>query len=241
MVTSVRDASMDAAISEQHVQLARMLGGQSRGRVSERAMYYRKPPTGNEAGWIVIHGTNPERQAGLFQKGFVPLQQYGFVDPQSVKGPDGEIHPDPSYRSWSKLLLAPGGPAELPVDQVVSYRWYDPNVCPVPGVRFPQLEGVRITKFWCPECENTYYHKATHLGRHLRVNHHYDRAEIAAYGAEVGISFAKEVIGGRRAVEEVAYVPPSEPEPEPALPQMEFDEVRPASRRRGRVEIGENV
>lgn len=228
-----RDRANDALIAQQHQQLARMLG-QAKGKISERAMYYRKPPGGVEGGWIIVAGTNPERQQGLFMKGIVPLQRYGFVDPQSARGPDGETHPDPSYRQWAKLLLAPGGAGEFPVDQLVAYRWYDPAICPVPTARFPQLEGIQVTKFWCPECDDVYYHKATHLGRHLRIIHEYDRAEIIAYGHEAGISFAKELIGGRQAVEAVAYVMPPEPEPPEPLPVIESEDIRAASPRRGR-------
>lgn len=221
-------AGRDAMVSEEHVRLARLLGGgQGKGKVSERAMYYRKPPTGAEAGWIVVMGTNPERQANLFMKGFVPLHEYGFVDPQSYD------HPDPSYRTWAKLLLTPGGPEEMPADQVIAYRWYDPDICPVPSARFTQLKDVSITRVWCPECENVYYHKPNHLARHLRTVHSYDRAEILAVGQELGISFAKEVLTGRRAVEEVVYEVPPEPESETmAMPLVEMEDNRPRGRRR---------
>lgn len=219
----------EAAVSEQHVKLAKMLGnGQARGKISERAMYYRKPPKGNEAGWIVVNGTNPERQQGLFSKGCVPLQQYGFVDPQSVE------HEDPSYRQWAQILRAPGGPEEFPVEQLIAFRWYDPEVCPVPGVRFPQLDGVAIQRVWCPECETVYFHKPNHLARHLRVMHDYDRAEIIAVGQELGISFAKEMTNGRRGVEEIVYDAgeAAHDDDEAPAPVVAFDEARPKARRK---------
>ena len=69
------DRARDHAVSEQHVRLAQMLG-QAKGKVSERIMYYRKPASGSEAGWIVTAGTNPERQIGLYAKGFVTLERW---------------------------------------------------------------------------------------------------------------------------------------------------------------------
>lgn len=226
-------ASRDAMVSEEHVRLARMLGGgqQGRGKISERCMYYRKPPSGTEAGWIVVNGTNPERQQGLFQKGFVPLHQYHFVSPQDVD------HPDESYRTWSQILLSPGGPAEFPVDQLIAYRWYDPNVCPVPSARFPQLVGAKITRVWCEECTTVYYHRPTHLARHLRAVHGYDRADVRAYGEQYGIVFARELDGASRSIEAVSYELPPEPEMEPALPPVEFMDSRTPRGRGGRRAI----
>jgi hypothetical protein len=227
VVSSTRSQANDLIISEQHVQLARTLG-QGKGKVSERCMYYRKPPRGLEAGWVVVQGTNAERQQGLFMKGFVPLQHYGFVNPQVIEPPDPEADTAQAYRTWAPILTRPGGPEEFPVSQLIEYRWYDPRRCPVPGVRFPQLEGASLTKFWCPECETVYYHKAIHLARHLRSAHEWDRAEIGAYG--------KEAAEGRAAVEAFAYSAP-DIEPEPVLPpiQMDVEDVRAPHRgRRGR-------
>lgn len=228
-------ATRHAAISDDHVRLAKLLGGgQGRGRVSERCMYYRKPPRGTEAGWIVVNGTNTERQQGLFRKGFVPLDEYGFVDPQSID------HPDETYRTWAKILTAPGGPEEFPVDQLIAYRWYDPDVCPVPSARFPQLVGVKITRVWCEECTTVYYHKATHLARHLRAVHNYDRADVRAYGEQYGIVFSREMDGPTRSVEAVAYeLPPAPVEPEP-LPPVEFTDSRQPRGRGGRRLIGDD-
>jgi len=215
--------AVDHAVSEQHVRLAQMLG-QAKGKVSERIMYYRLAPRGRAAGWIVTGGTNPERQLLYFRKGMVPLDRYGFVNPQDVQVPDPESEQAEAYRVWSKILLSPGGPDEFPVSQIVEQRWYDPEICPVRGVRFPQLAGVHLQKFGCPECERVYFHKAVHLARHLRASHEWDRSEIARYGEEAGISFLREG-AGRGGVEEVVYVMPDEPEPEPEpAPLMEIEE-----------------
>lgn len=232
-----------AAASENYVRLARLLGGgQGRGKVSERCMYYKKPFRGTEAGWIVVNGTNAERQAGLFRKGFVPLEAYGFVSPQDVVVPPWLLDRDESflqsYRTWSTILTAPGGPDEFPVDQLVSYRWYDPDVCPVPSARFPQLVGVSITRVWCEECTTVYYHKPTHLARHLRTVHQYDRADVRAYGEQYGINFSRDLGDTKRtALEAVTYELPPEPEAEPDLPPVEFLDSRQPRGRGGRKAI----
>lgn len=231
-------AAQHAAVSDEHVRLARLLGGgQQRGKVSERCMYYRKPNRGAEANWIVVNGTNAERQQGLFQKGFVPLQQYGFVDPQAVTVPpylEEDEGRAASYRTWAKILLAPGGPDEFPVDQLISYRWYDTGICPVGPTRFPQLVGVKILRVWCEECSTVYYHKATHLARHLRTVHSYDRADVRAYGEQYGITFAREVDGPKRTIEAVTYELPPTPEEDPPLPPVDFLDSRAPRGRGGR-------
>lgn len=236
-------AAQHAAVSGEYQRLAKLLGnGQGKGKVSERCMYYKKPPRGAEAGWIVINGTNMERQQGLFQKGFVALHQFGFVDPQAITPPDAEMYEDEgkaaAYRTWAKILLAPGGPDEFPAEQLVAYRWYDQTVCPVPTARFPQLVGVKITRVWCEECTTVYYHKPTHLARHLRTVHHYDRADVRAYGEQYGINFARDLDGPRRTVDAVAYEMPPEPEPEePYVSPVEFTDSRAPRGRGGRKVI----
>lgn len=238
-------AARAAGIAEEHVRLARVLGqGQSRGKVSERCIYYRKPPRGVEAGWIVVNGTNPERQAGLFQKGFAPLHEYGLVSPQDVPIPyhmqDREESVLQAYRTWSTILLAPGGSEEFPVEQLISYRWYDPEVCPVPTARFPQLVGAQINRIWCEECSTVYYHKATHLARHLRTVHRYDRADVRNYGEQYGINFARDMGDVKRSTGPITYELPPEAAPSPDesfQPAIEFTDSRTPRGRGGRKVI----
>lgn len=235
-------AAQHAAISEEHVRLAKLLGGgQGRGKVSERCMYYRRPPGGVESGWIVVNGTNPERQQGLFQKGFVPLHEYGFVDPQGVADRLGVSKDEQApYCMWSKILESPGGPEEFPVEQLIAYRWYDPEVCPVPRARFPQLVGAKITRVWCEECSTIYYHKPTHLARHLRSVHHYDRADVRAYGEQYGITFSRDLDAPRRGAEAISYeMPPAPDDALPLLPPVEFEDSRSPRGRGGRKAIAD--
>lgn len=211
------------------------LAGQllTQGRRSERVIYWRKPNKGLEASWITTGGTNMERQLQFLQRGFVPLTQYGEVGfKRRADDPDG---PFERYGQWGPILTHPQGPREFPVDQIVAYRWYDPAFCPVPGVRFPQMVGVKIVEFDCPECNNARFHKATHLARHLRVTHGYDRAELVALGQELGLSFAKEIARGGT-VERIYTIDETDLPPVDAVEQgglPDIEKITLAPRRRG--------
>lgn len=167
----------------------------------------------NKKGWITWGDTQASKQLDKIRKGSVPLPQYGRI-----------TH---SEDIWGPILRHPDGPAEFPVEQVLAYRWYDrrrlPDIRPIiqvgreeqrqgaqPAViRFPQLVGVKITEYPCPEsCLITLpdgksvdkaYHDPVHLGNHLRVMHGYDRSEIIKYGDAMGIDFTK-VPGGKELV-----------------------------------------
>lgn len=171
-------------------------------------IYYR-----NRRGWITWGDTQASKQLDMINgKGCVPLPKYGKI-----------TH---SEDLWGPILRHPDGPAEFPVDQILAFRWYDkrrmPDLRPVvqvgreqqrvgtqPVVRFPQLAGVKITEYPCPEgCLITIpgqkpvdktYHNPIDLGNHLRVMHSYDRSEVLKYGEAMGIDFSK-VPGGKELV-----------------------------------------
>lgn len=169
-------------------------------------IYYR-----NKRGWITWGDTQASKQINMMQKGSQPMPQYGNI-----------TH---SADLWGPILRG-GGAHEFPVEQVLTYRWYRkemlPDLRPIvmqgrnevrtgtqPVVNFPQLKGVKITEFPCPEgCVITAtngkmidkaYHNPIHLGSHLRVMHGYDRSEILKYGEAMGIDFSK-VVGGKELV-----------------------------------------
>lgn len=169
-------------------------------------IYYR-----NKRGWITWGDTQASKQIDMINgKGCTPLSQYGKI----------------SYSEdlWGPILRHPNGPAEFPVEQILAYRWYRkdrlPDLRPIvqqgrewvrmdipqPKVRFPQLAGVKITEYPCPEnCrtkegDDLSYHDPLHLGSHLRIRHEYDRSEILKYGDAMGIDFTK-VPGGKKLVE----------------------------------------
>jgi hypothetical protein len=139
----------------------------------------------------------------MIAKGNQPLPQFGII----------------AYSEdlWGPILRHPDGPALFPVEQVLTYRWYRkdmlPDLRPIvqqgrdlvrsgvqPRVAFPQLVGVKIVEFPCPEPCTRSFHSPLHLGGHLRVMHGYDRSEILKYGDAMGIDFSK-VPGGKAIIE----------------------------------------
>jgi hypothetical protein len=163
---------------------------------NEVVIYYRR-----KNGWITRGPTQPAKQVIMMRKGCTPLAQYGQI-----------IH---SEDTWGPILRN-GGAHEFPVEQVLTYRWYRkdmlPDLRPIvqqgrdfvrqgtqPSVHFPQLAGVKIVEYPCPEPCNRSFHSPLHLGGHLRVMHEYDRSEILKYGEAMGIDFTK-VPGGKAIV-----------------------------------------
>jgi len=165
-----------------------MTGGK---RQSEKVIYYRL-----KSGWIGWGDTQASKQLGMIQKGAIPLPQYGTITN--------------SEDIWGPILRHRDGPAEFPVEQVLTYRWYKPENVPVQNVRFPQLAGQKIVEFPCPECSRPAFHSPIHLGSHLRVMHAYDRSEVLKYGEAMHIDFSK-IPGGKEVVE---YAMPTEIVPE---------------------------
>lgn len=200
----------------------------------EPVIYYKR-----RDGWIVWNGTQASLQMNMLRKGCVPLSQFGRIK-------FSEDH-------WGPILRHPDGPKEFPVEQILAFRWYRkdmlPDLRPIvqqgrdfvrenvpqPRVVFPQLKGMKITEFPCPEnCKiNTmqgqsvdkFYHSPIDLGNHLRVMHGYDRAEIIKYGEAMGIDFSK-VPGGKTLVQH-DFTADEVLEPEP-LDEYDF-EVTPVS------------
>lgn len=167
--------------------------GLRRGGKYDRAMYYRRPRSGEHAGWIVI---DSRTMLESFQmRGFEPLFKYGYIpyaDPDLVDDKGNNTLPLQSV--WKPILAHPDGPSEFPLEQVVSEKWYIPDNCPVKGAKFPQLQGHKITHYPCPECER-YFQAVDGIGgvfglsQHLRLGHDWDRMTIIKYGEKVGIDF----------------------------------------------------
>ena len=100
---------------------------------------------------------------------------------------------------WRRILEHPEGPSEFPVEQIVTFRWYRPELCPVEGVYFPQLQGKKVREYRCPDCKRPAFIDVegevaggvTSLAQHLRIMHGWDRPSIMIYGEHVGIDFQK--------------------------------------------------
>lgn len=198
-------------------------------RKGEKVIYYRRPqfqPKGNPdpaPGWIVWADSQVFKQIHYLERGWTPLPKYGQV--QKLFRADAPAGSPDSYGPWGPILSHPDGPGEFPVEQILTYRWYDPSQCPVPGVRFPQLqawvaEGNEIVEYPCPECNGRSYLDAIFLARHCRNAHEYDRAEILALGEQLGIDFRRIF---RKSVRRIPYAAAeesvaAEPAPAPRVP-----------------------
>lgn len=171
---------------------------------SERVIYYRNPTVTqdgrphHEPGWIHWGDSQEQKQVWEWAKGRLPLNRFGAIE--AKKNDDAPDGPFEKYGPWGPILCHPEGPKEFPVDQILTFGWYDPKRCPVPGVRFPQLrewiaEGNEITEYACPECNSVAYREARFLGRHLKNTHGWDRLEIIAFGKEVGFDLSRDFSG----------------------------------------------
>ncbi len=145
--------------------------------------YYRRPLTGEDAGWIVIgpvsgNGTAVE---DFISRGFEPLKKYGHIDPNEKN-------------KWKKILEHPDGPGEFPLSQIMDLRWWRTQDCPLPGVHFPQLVGHKVKEIPCPDCKRPFFAVdgeggVGELARHLRIMHGWDTKQLDTYGERVGINF----------------------------------------------------
>lgn len=183
---------------------------------SERVCYYRLPqrtPDGGrhkQAGWICWGDTQQSAKISKMARGILPLMngqqyRYGFIGTKARDDdPDG---PFELWGPWGVILSQPGGMAEFPTDQILTYHWYDaerlrqalqgslpPNIKVKDGkVLWPQLAGESIRIFFCPECSDWRHREAVVLARHLRIWHDYTQADILAFGAQYGVDFSAEL------------------------------------------------
>lgn len=164
----------------------------------ETHMYYRKPN-----GWIIVGGVKGGKK-DVFeeQRGFTPLKQFGELQ-------------DNHTNEWEHILTHPDGPVAFPLEQVMAFRWYNPDdipkscdweddeeePCPVmlklmsEPVVFPQLSGHKVTELSCPECDKPPFSVVDGVGgiqplaRHLSIMHDWDMDKLKKYGDAVDIDF----------------------------------------------------
>ncbi len=164
-------------------------GSMGQGKRDERVIYYRKPN-----GWITWADSESGTKLRDFAiRGFQPLFEYGAITGYMDK--EQKI-PDPGS-VWGPILRHPDGPAEFPVEQIVALRWHtDP---PIP-MKFPQLQGMKITQYQCPECSREPFGELKkddevvlsaikEMGNHLTIMHKWDRLALLRWGDRVGIDF----------------------------------------------------
>ena len=190
--------------------------------------YYR-----NARGWIVVASTTPSNRSGTEYKGGRFLPQYGeFVN--GTQGGGANIPDDrgvlfnSAHEQW-RILFQRGGAAEFPVDQLVSFGWHLRP--PYKEVTFPQMAGTPVFDLPCPECDRVFSslverQVAQLLRQHLTSKvdeaHSYTPADLKELGTEWAIKFDT----ARTRASVVKPVVQSI-EPEPAAPELSFNEEVP--------------
>ena len=172
--------------------------------------YYRRVSGGPRGGWIMAMAAWPAFRSDMEFKGNVFLQKYGtWVLP----GPGGGsqvtdrrgVRFNPGDEPW-RFIFQDGGAVEFPLSQIIAYRWH--ITPPYREVVFPQLEGVHIYDYFCPECEGIFssvdQQEATdQLRQHLVSGkdgtHAYRPEDLRALGQEYGIDFFAPRRGRRNA------------------------------------------
>ena len=189
------------------------------------AVYYRKPN-----GWITWGGYDDALKS-FTDRGFQAMPQYGRV---TAFFDENRKEPDPAG-VWGPIMRHPDGPAEFPVSQIVELRWY--KECPVPGTTFPQLKGIKVKEYPCPQCRRAPFMSATDedgnsvsesdgivgLGTHLQVGHKWDITTLNAYGERANINF-QDRVGHAASVKELTFDEPVQvatPEVEEAQVEVE--------------------
>lgn len=146
--------------------------------------YYRKAD-----GWIVSAPGWPQEFAKRIRQGWTPLTQYGSFTP-GRKSQDSRGQGFDAVREGWRMGFQKGGEAfarEFPVAQIVAYNWH--LTPPYREVAFPQIAGMDIPAFECPECVRPPLGAVSGLATHLRIKHDYSRVDLREYGKEIGVDF----------------------------------------------------
>ncbi len=204
------------------ISAARSMFQQNRQR-SERVCFYRTPqrrPDGSphhQAGWIGWGDTQDSVKLGKIMRGYIPLEQYGYI--RTKRRDDDADGPYEVYGPWGVIISQASGVLEFPLDQILTFHWYDANrlrmslngqIPPTLRVKdgmvlWPQLRGVELRIFACPECGDWRTLEAVQLARHLRIWHDYDRADIIAFGEQYGVDFVMDINRGGRVLKKYAF------------------------------------
>lgn len=196
--------------------------------LGDEVIYYRRPfktrdgePAEN-AGWITWADSLSGTKLRDYEvRGFTPLRQYGFVNNEDrlndmIKRAHQERWTPRQFQAeliWGQILRHPDGPAEFPLEQIMTLRWYEPDNCPIRGVDpvelFPQLRGHKVKKYGCPQCRRTFAEvdgrgAGQPFANHLRIMHEYDMQNILTYGTKIGLDFTGVEYGGEQ-YEEITF------------------------------------
>ena len=160
--------------------------------------YYRR----NSDGKIVTSPVWPSFRADMEFKGYTFLPQYGVW---TVSGPGQNTnvvdlrgrHFNPIEEPWRLILQHPDGVRAFPAWQIIAYRWHIRP--PYREVTFPQLEGVEVFDYFCPECDTGIFSSTDqqdaidqlriHVTSRTNDQHAYRPEDLRALGVELGIDF----------------------------------------------------
>ncbi len=188
--------------------------GHTQGRGLGDAVYYARRPfftrdgdEANNAGWITWVDTLSGTKTRDYEyRGFSILRKYGPLNDEdrlneALKQGSREGWTKRQFDNewiWGRILRHPDGPAEFPLDQIMTFRWYDPQHIPLrerkPVELFPQLRGHKVKIHRCPQCSRTFaevdgFGAAEGFANHLRIMHEYDMINILNFGTRIGIDF----------------------------------------------------
>ncbi len=172
--------------------------------------YYRR----GDNGWVVMASTTPSNRSDYEYKGFTFMPQYGQFkngtnEPRAKRyAADDRGTPwNPATEPW-RLIFQRGGAKEFPVDQIIAFRWHLRP--PYKEVTFPQLEGVTITNYPCPECDKGIFSSTNsreageqlraHLTSGINGRHGYTPTDLRELGHELEIDFDSSRVGRVREV-----------------------------------------
>lgn len=147
-------------------------------------IYYRKAD-----GWIVGAPGWPMEYAKRLRQGWTPLPQYGQFTP-GAESRDTRGVPFAANREGWRVGFQRNADAfarEFKPEQIIAYNWH--HTPPYKEVAFPQIEGMDIPSYECPECVRPPLGTVAGLSTHLRVMHDYSRVDLREFGKEIGVDF----------------------------------------------------
>lgn len=155
--------------------------------------------------WIITGSVTWANVMHFQEKGFARLMSYGTFNPGTAEARarptsidargvpfNAAMAPD----MW-KMIFQLGGAKEFPVSQIIAFHWHVRP--PYKGVNFPQLRGLDITDYQCPECDRGLFSSQndreaasqlrTHLTSAIDNRHKYSPQDIRELGKEWEIPF----------------------------------------------------
>ena len=166
--------------------------------------YYRR-----RDGWITTGPTTDSNRADFEYMGYSFLSKYGQFKNVNDITHEVDINRVPwnSYAEAWRRIFQLGGAKEFPIDQIIAFRWHIRR--PYKEVTFPQLEGVEIYDFYCPECDQGVFSSTNEREALIQLRHHltttingphsYRVEDLTRLGQEWGLDFFAQGVG-RRAV-----------------------------------------